>query len=102
MVSGSDPAAIEVAGVCKSFGAVPAVQDVSFAVAPGSLTCLIGPNGAGKSTLLHCISGRLRQDAGEIVLHGRDISRLRPDQRARAGLGAVFQSTRPLPALDVL
>lgn len=94
--------ALTVAEVSKSFGAVHAVQGVSFAVEPGSLTCLIGPNGAGKSTLLHCVSGRQRQESGAIALHGRDISRLRADQRARAGLGAVFQSTRPLEQLDVL
>ncbi|MGH2859492.1 MAG: ABC transporter ATP-binding protein, partial [Solirubrobacteraceae bacterium] len=101
-MGGDIATALAVESVSKRFGAVHAVDDVSFSVAPGSLTCLIGPNGAGKSTLLHCISGRQRQDDGRVLLHDRDISRLRPDQRARAGLGAVFQSTRPLQELDVL
>jgi branched-chain amino acid transport system ATP-binding protein len=94
-------AALTVESVSKHFGAVPAVQEVSFRVEPGSLTCLIGPNGAGKSTLLHCVSGFLRQDSGRIALDGRDISRWAPHRRARAGLGTVFQVMRA-PHLDVL
>ena len=95
-------AAIEVEAVDKSFGAVQAVDGVSFRVAPGSLTCLIGPNGAGKSTLLHTISGLHQQDAGTIRLDGRDISRWPVHRRARAGLGIVFQSVTPVATLDVL
>jgi branched-chain amino acid transport system ATP-binding protein len=95
-------AALRVEGVTKSFGAVRAVDDVSFDVAAGSLACLIGPNGAGKSTLLHCVSGALEQDAGGIVLAGRDISRLRPHRRARLGLGTVFQVMRAPEHMDVL
>jgi branched-chain amino acid transport system ATP-binding protein len=95
-------AALRVEGVTKSFGAVRAVDDVSIDVAAGSLACLIGPNGAGKSTLLHCVSGALEQDAGGIVLAGRDISRLRPHRRARLGLGTVFQVMRAPEHMDVL
>ena len=94
-------AALTVEAVSKRFGAVLAVEDVSFRVEPGSLTCLIGPNGAGKSTLLNCISGFLRPDAGRIVLDGRDVSRWPAHRRARAGLGTVFQVMRA-PHLDVL
>ena len=94
--------ACEVRGVTKSFGAVAAVDDVSVGIEPGSLTCLIGPNGAGKSTLLACVSGLLRVDAGAIVIEGRDVTRWTAHRRAQAGLGAVFQTTRPLEHLDVL
>jgi branched-chain amino acid transport system ATP-binding protein len=94
--------ACEVRGVTKSFGAVAAVDDVSVGIEPGSLTCLIGPNGAGKSTLLACVSGLLRVDAGAIVIEGRDVTRWTAHRRAEAGLGAVFQTTRPLEHLDVL
>ena len=94
--------ACEVRGVTKSFGAVAAVDDVSLAVARGSLTCLIGPNGAGKSTLLGCISGLLRVDAGSVVVDGKDITRWTAHRRTQAGLGTVFQTTRPLEHLDVL
>ena len=94
--------ACEVRGVTKSFGAVAAVDDVSVGIEPGSLTCLIGPNGAGKSTLLACVSGLLRVDAGAVVIEGRDVTRWTAHRRAGAGLGAVFQTTRPLEHLDVL
>ena len=95
-------AACEARGVGKSFGAVQAVDDVTLHVAPGSLTCLIGPNGAGKSTLLGCISGFLRVDRGEIVVGGTSVTRWTAHRRAEAGLGTVFQTTRPIGSLDVL
>jgi branched-chain amino acid transport system ATP-binding protein len=88
--------------VVKTFGAVRAVDGASFSVAPGSLTALIGPNGAGKSTLLHCVSGLLRADCGTIVVGGNDVTRWSAHRRARAGLGTVFQTTRPVASLSVL
>jgi branched-chain amino acid transport system ATP-binding protein len=94
--------ACEVRGVTKAFGAVAAVDKVSVAVERGSLTCLIGPNGAGKSTLLHCISGLLRVDAGSVLVEGEEITRWTAHRRAEAGLGTVFQTSRPLEHLDVL
>ncbi len=95
-------AALRVEGVSKSFGAVNAVEDVDFAVEPGSLTCLIGPNGAGKSTLLHCVSGYLQQDRGRILLGDRDISGWTAHKRAEHGLGTVFQVMRAPHGMDVL
>jgi branched-chain amino acid transport system ATP-binding protein len=95
-------ASLSVSGVAKSFGAVRAVQDVSFEVSPGSFTCLIGPNGAGKSTLLGCVAGFLRHDAGRILVEAEDVSSWSSDRRARNGLGTVFQSATPVAGLDVL
>ncbi|HEU5263562.1 MAG TPA: ABC transporter ATP-binding protein [Gaiellaceae bacterium] len=100
--NGAAALACEVRGVTKSFGAVAAVDDVDIDIERGSLTCLIGPNGAGKSTLLGCISGLLRVDAGAVVLEGVDVTRWTAHRRAEAGLGTVFQTTRPLEHLDVL
>ena len=94
--------ACEVRGVTKAFGGLAAVDDVTLGVERGSLTCLIGPNGAGKSTLLGCISGLLRVDAGSVVVDGREITNWTAHRRTEAGLGAVFQTTRPLEHLDVL
>ena len=94
-------AALAVETLSKSFGAVPAVDDVSFAVEPGAFTCLIGPNGAGKSTLLHCVAGFLRPERGRVLLGARDVTRWPPHRRARAGMGIVFQVMRA-PHLDVL
>ena len=100
--SSGSKVACEVRGVTKSFGAVAAVDDVSVSVERGSLTCLIGPNGAGKSTLLGCISGLLRVDTGSVVVEGQDVTRWTAHRRTEAGLGTVFQTTRPLEHLDVL
>jgi branched-chain amino acid transport system ATP-binding protein len=94
--------ACELSGVTKAFGAVNAVDDVSLDIMAGSLTCLIGPNGAGKSTLLGCISGFHTVDRGSVLVDGADVTRWPPDRRARHGLATVFQTTRPLDALDVL
>ena len=99
---GAADLACEVSGVTKSFGGLAAVDDVSVGIERGSLTCLIGPNGAGKSTLLGCISGLVQVDAGGIVVAGEDVTRWTAHRRTRAGLGAVFQTTRPLADLDVL
>jgi branched-chain amino acid transport system ATP-binding protein len=90
-----------VESVSKRFGAVRAVDEVSFSVERGSLTCLIGPNGAGKSTLLHCIAGFLRPDGGRVLLEERDITGWPPHKRARAGLATVLQ-VMGAPRLDVL
>ncbi len=100
--NGAAGLACEARGVTKSFGAVAAVDDVDVGIERGSLTCLIGPNGAGKSTLLGCISGLLRVDAGAVVVEGVDVTRWTAHRRAEAGLGTVFQTTRPLEHLDVL
>jgi branched-chain amino acid transport system ATP-binding protein len=97
-----ETAPLAVDGVSKSFGGVHAVREVSFAVAPATLTCLIGPNGAGKSTLLQCIAGLLQPDSGSIRVVGQEVARWTPHARARAGLGTVFQATRPIPTLNVL
>ena len=94
--------ACEVDGLGKAFGAVAAVEDVSFRVDQGSLTCLIGPNGAGKSTLLGCISGFLRADSGRVLVEGADVTAWTAHRRAGAGLATVFQTTRAVGRLDVL
>jgi branched-chain amino acid transport system ATP-binding protein len=93
--------ALTVDSVSRSFGAVRAVDGVSYALAPGGLTCLIGPNGAGKSTLVHCIAGFLKAEHGRVLLGERDVTRWPAHRRARAGLGIVFQVMRA-PELDVL
>lgn len=93
--------ALTVESVSRSFGAVRAVESLSFTLPAGGLTCLIGPNGAGKSTLVHCIAGFLEPDDGHIRLGERDVTRWSAHRRVRAGLGIVFQVMRA-PHLDVL
>ncbi len=64
----------EVDGICKRFGEIRALQDVSFHVRAGEVLGLIGPNGAGKSTLFECLAGVLPSDAGMVRAHGQSLS----------------------------
>ena len=98
---GSRPDAIEVADVRVRFGGIEAVGGVSLSAAPGEIVGIIGPNGAGKTTLLDVISGFVPADAGQVLLAGRDLTGLGPDQRARLGLGRSFQDALLFPALTV-
>lgn len=82
---------LTVQGVMVRFGAVLAVGGVDLSVEPGKITGLIGPNGAGKTTLFNVISGVQPPTAGSIVLDGRDITRLAPHRRAKAGIARTFQ-----------
>ena len=84
---------LHVEGLVKRFGAVTACDGLSIDVRPGEIHALIGPNGAGKTTAIAQLSGEMRPDAGTVRLDGRDITRLPPDARARAGLARSFQIT---------
>jgi ABC-2 type transport system ATP-binding protein len=66
--------AISVMRLCRTYGEVTAVQDLSFEAAPGEIVGLIGPNGAGKTTTLRCLSGILRPTSGQIVVGGHDMA----------------------------
>ena len=83
--------ALEIRGLSKSFGGLPATNDVSLAVEMGERRLIIGPNGAGKTTLFNLITGDLRADAGSIRLFGEEAVRLRTDQRVHRGLARTFQ-----------
>ena len=92
---------LTVSHVSRSFGGLRAVNDVSLAVAPGSLTALIGPNGAGKTTLFSLMSGFYLPDAGSIKFDGHDIAGQAPDANARAGMARTFQIVQPFAAQTV-
>ena len=84
------------------FGGQVAVDRVSCAFRPGTLTAIVGPNGAGKTTYFNLISGQLRASAGVVLLRGQDITGLPAPVRARRGLGRAFQLTNLFPDLSVL
>jgi sodium transport system ATP-binding protein len=77
---------IEVQGLCKSFGSVRAVQDLSFTARDGSVTGLLGPNGAGKTTTLRMLYSLLPADAGEIRVDGEAMNPNSQELRARLGV----------------
>ena len=84
------------------FGGHVAVNAVSCAFAPGTLTAIVGPNGAGKTTYFNLISGQLKASAGTVSLDGQMLSGLSASARTRAGLGRAFQLTNLFPNLTVL
>src|SRR5216683_9850 len=77
----------------KRFGGVLASDRVSLDVPVGELHAIIGPNGAGKSTLIGQLAGEISPDEGQIFFNGREITRLRTDQRSALGLARSFQIT---------
>lgn len=90
---------IEIQRLCKSFGEIRAVRDVSFSVKSGELFAFLGVNGAGKSTTISMLCGQLRRDSGEIFIGGKTPEEA-PDEIARM-LGVVFQSSVLDKALTV-
>ncbi|HHX90659.1 MAG TPA: ABC transporter ATP-binding protein [Paracoccus sp.] len=95
-------AALRVDGISLSFGGLKALQNVSFDVAPGTITALIGPNGAGKTSMFNCISGFYKPDAGRIVLDDHDVSALHAPKRAKLGFARTFQNIALFRGMTVL
>jgi branched-chain amino acid transport system ATP-binding protein len=96
------PPLLDVREVSKRFGGVSAVQDISFAVAPGEIVGLIGPNGAGKTTLINVITGVTPPSRGTITFQGRRLNGLAPHVIGRLGIARTFQVVRPFANLTVL
>jgi branched-chain amino acid transport system ATP-binding protein len=86
----------------KNFGGVKAVDDVSFSVAPGSLSALIGPNGAGKTTVFNMVTNLFPPSSGEVRFFGADLEGLSPHRIAALGLVRTFQSARVFPGMTAL
>lgn len=84
---------LSVRGLSVRFGALRAVDDVSFDAQRGHITAVIGPNGAGKSSLFNLISGAIRPSAGRVEFDGRDLTGARPDRMLAHGLARSFQIT---------
>jgi len=92
---------LECRNIGKSFGALIALDQVSFELNDGEIIGLIGPNGAGKTTLFNCVIGLEKPSTGKIFFGGRDITGLKPHQICRLGLAKTSQIMEPFKALTV-
>ncbi len=93
---------LETTDLTIRFGGHVAVDRVSCAFQPGTLTAIVGPNGAGKTTYFNLISGQLKASAGTVRLNGVDITGDSASARTHRGLGRAFQLTQLFPGLSVL
>lgn len=92
---------LDVQGLAKRFGAVRAVDGVTFDVARTEMLAMIGPNGAGKSTCFNMIGGQIEPDTGIVRLDGADITRAPPQKLFRAGIGRTFQIAAVFQSMKV-
>ena len=83
--------ALEVSGLNKRFGGLPATKDVSLTVMPGERRLIIGPNGAGKTTLFNLVTGDLSPDAGSVRLFGQELLGMPTQNRVHLGLARTYQ-----------
>jgi len=93
--------ALALQAVSAGYGETVVLEDLELALDAGESVSLIGRNGVGKSTLLETVMGHTALHGGAICLHRRDLTRLPPYQRARAGLGYVPQEREIFPSLTV-
>ena len=88
-------------GVSKNFGALKVTDNLSFEVEKGEALGVLGPNGAGKTTVFNLITGGLAPNAGRIQFNRRDITKLTPHERCRAGIGRSYQVALPFEGMTV-
>jgi branched-chain amino acid transport system ATP-binding protein len=92
---------LKIKTLSKHFGALKAVDEVSFKVKRGEIVGLIGPNGAGKTTLTNLVNGTYPKTEGKVFFKDLDISNLKPYQIARIGLTRTYQVVKPLIGMTV-
>jgi branched-chain amino acid transport system ATP-binding protein len=92
---------LRVEGVAKNYGALKAIDNLSFSVDSGEALGILGPNGAGKSTLFNLIAGDVSPSAGLIHFKGRDITHLPSYARCRLGIGRSYQIPQPFSRMTV-
>jgi len=92
---------LEVKNCVKHYGAIRAVDGVSFSVRPGEIVGVIGPNGSGKTTLFNSILGQIRPSSGHMEFCGEDITGMSPLALSRRGIGRTFQTLQVFGKLSV-
>jgi branched-chain amino acid transport system ATP-binding protein len=92
---------LEARELSLAFGAIQALDRVSFSVRPDELLSIIGPNGAGKSSLLNCLSGFYRPQQGSVRFLGQDVTRLPTHRYAALGIARTFQGIQTYASMTV-
>lgn len=92
---------IKAEGLVGGYGNVKVLNDCSIEVDRGKIAVIVGPNGAGKSTAMKAVLGLLKLDSGTVTLDGRDITKLPPQDRIRAGMAFVPQTENIFPSMSV-
>ena len=92
---------LDVRDLAKHYGAIKAVDGVSFRVGPGEIVGVIGPNGSGKTTLFNAILGQIRPTSGSVQFAGSDVTGAKPLELARRGIGRTFQTLQVFGGLSV-
>lgn len=92
---------LQLTDIRKSFGAVRALNGVSFELLPGEVHALLGENGAGKSTLIKVITGAHQPDGGKLVVEGHEVSHLTPSKARELGIACIYQQPALFPDLTV-
>jgi len=93
---------LEVENLCRKFGGLDAVSNLSFSVETGKISGLVGPNGAGKTTVLNLISGMDTPSSGVIRINGIDTGNLKTHQYANLGLSRTYQNIKLFKGMSVL
>jgi branched-chain amino acid transport system ATP-binding protein len=92
---------LKVSNMKKAYGAIRAVDGVSFEVMPGEIFGVIGPNGSGKTTLFNAMLGQITPDSGQIEFKGHDVTRAGPLELSRRGVGRTFQTLQVFGKMSV-
>jgi simple sugar transport system ATP-binding protein len=92
---------LEVRDVCKYFGNVVALKDVSVQVGAGEVTCVLGDNGAGKSTFIKILAGVHRHDEGQLLVEGQETHFGSPRDAKEQGIATVFQDLATVPLMSI-
>jgi branched-chain amino acid transport system ATP-binding protein len=90
---------LRIEGLCKAFGGLQAINNVTYQIRAGELAAIIGPNGAGKSTLFNLLTGYYVVDSGEVFYKSKNITNWAPHRIVRLGIARAFQVSNIYPKL---
>ncbi|HVR65895.1 MAG TPA: ATP-binding cassette domain-containing protein [Verrucomicrobiae bacterium] len=100
-MTATKPPVVEMRAICKAFGAVQALQDVSLRLMPGEILGLVGDNSAGKSTLMKILSGAYQKDTGEILIDGNAVHFRSPQESRDRGIEMIYQDFALCGNMDI-